>query len=172
MAAHAICYPDKIAATSPTERFSILGDGTVTDLNTGLMWKKCSGQTGNGCIGTAASYNWQQALKRAETVNKNGGFAGYTDWHVANIKELRSIVEAQCVGFSINTFVFPNMPSYPHSAFGKQAWYWSSSPSVSNGAARFIQFADGSDGITTTNNNGAFSGSFIGGFVRLVRDAK
>lgn len=56
------------------------GDGTVSDLATGLMWQKTD--DGKSC-------NWEQALARAETLE----LADYTDWRLPNAKELQSIVD-------------------------------------------------------------------------------
>ena len=65
------------------------GNGTVTDTNTGLMWKKCSeGQTGNQCSGKAKTYNWYQAMKKFKQVS----FAGKNDWRMPTIEELRTLV--------------------------------------------------------------------------------
>jgi len=116
------CQTASIPATTLTSRFKDNNNGTVSDTKTGLMWKKCSeGQSGSTCEGSAATYNWQQALQQAQTVNNGGGFAGHSDWRVPNVKELLSIVEEQCVDPAINLTVFPNTPNFV---------FWSSSPSA------------------------------------------
>lgn len=56
------------------------GDGTITDLATGLMWT----QSDNG-----AGVSWENALEYAETLE----FAGYSDWRLPNVKELHSILD-------------------------------------------------------------------------------
>lgn len=56
------------------------GDGTVTDLNTGLMWQK-------GFVDEKLSY--EDALSEAE----NFELAGYTDWRLPTIKELYSLID-------------------------------------------------------------------------------
>jgi hypothetical protein len=76
------------------------GDGTVTDLNTGLMWeKKCSGCT--GLHNVRERYRWSGDGK-LETVwdwlrqvNAEGekGVAGYSDWRIPNVNELVSVVD-------------------------------------------------------------------------------
>ncbi len=53
-------------------------DGTVTDLNTRLMWQK--GDSGHGM-------NWAQALSYAETLT----LAGHDDWRLPNARELQSM---------------------------------------------------------------------------------
>ena len=117
------CQTDSIIATTPSSRFKINNNGTVTDTKTGLMWKRCSeGQSWVNCQhGIAAIYTWQQALHQAQFVNNNGGFAGFHDWRVPNVKELISITEKQCLEPAINLNVFPNTPS---------TMFWSSSPSA------------------------------------------
>jgi hypothetical protein len=114
------CQTSSAPATTPDSQLTDNGNGTVTDTKTGLMWKKCSeGQSGNHCeIGSAATYSWQAAINRADVVNLNG-FAGYSDWRLPNIKELRSIVERQCFSPAINLTQFPNTAS---------TLFWSASP--------------------------------------------
>jgi len=103
------CHPESIPASTPDSQLQDNGDSTVTDLKTGLMWKQCvEGQSGSDCArGSAETFSWQQALQRAQTVNSSGGFAGFTDWRLPNIKELRSLVEQQCQDPAINMTRFP-----------------------------------------------------------------
>ncbi len=56
------------------------GDGTVTDLATGLMWQQSDDGTGR---------NWEEALAYAEDLNQ----AGHTDWRLPDVHELQSIVD-------------------------------------------------------------------------------
>ncbi|NCC23468.1 MAG: DUF1566 domain-containing protein, partial [Alphaproteobacteria bacterium] len=58
------CDTGRYPLSSPTERFSDNGDGTVTDVVSQLMWMRCSvGQTWSGetCLGETAAYDWQAA---------------------------------------------------------------------------------------------------------------
>ncbi len=142
-----------IQASTPDSRFTTTAE-TVTDNTTGLMWMRCSlGQTGNDCSGgSAAAYNWQQALEAANTYN----FAGYNDWRLPNMKELDSIVELKCVYPAINLTVFPNTLSVFN------AFYWSSSP--------YAYYSSQAPGI---NFHEGLSGSYSKAssrYVRLVRD--
>ncbi|HKJ21732.1 MAG TPA: DUF1566 domain-containing protein [Gammaproteobacteria bacterium] len=154
-----------ITPTSPDSRFNAaLRDGTVIDKITGLTWKKCSeGQTynvdANTCSGNAVPYTWPKALQRAREVNqggagKTGGYAGYTDWRVPNIKELRSLVEQACRDPAINPHktIFPLSPS---------ALYWSSSP--------FARTVGEAWGVDFTSGEATFESMANPGFVRLVR---
>lgn len=56
------------------------GDGTITDLATGLMWQQTDSMD---------TYNWEDALSYAEDLS----LAGYDDWRLPNAKELQSIVD-------------------------------------------------------------------------------
>ena len=109
-AAAQICQPESIPASTPDSQLQDNGDGTITDRKTGLMWKQCSeGQSGADCAsGRAETFTWQQALQQAQAVNSSGGFAGFSDWRVPNIKELSSLVEHQCAEPAINLTRFPN----------------------------------------------------------------
>lgn len=63
-------------------QFQNNGDGTVTDLATGLMWQ----QTDDG-----ETRNWEDALSYAENLN----LAEHDDWRLPNAHELQSIVDYQ-----------------------------------------------------------------------------
>ncbi|MCI5180203.1 MAG: DUF1566 domain-containing protein [Candidatus Electrothrix sp. AW3_4] len=119
---HAACNSNMPAST-PDSQLIDNGNGTVTDSKTGLMWKQClEGLSGIDCVtGTATNFTWQQALQQPEVVNANS-FAGYTDWRLPNIRELRSIVEEQCFNPAINATRFPNTPPY--------SFVWSGSPTA------------------------------------------
>mmetsp|Transcript_28612 Transcript_28612/g.37483 ORF Transcript_28612/g.37483 Transcript_28612/m.37483 type:complete len:437 (+) Transcript_28612:193-1503(+) len=57
------------------------GDGTVTDIVTGLMWTQDPG----------SRVNWAQAVANLVDLNDEG-FAGYNDWRVPTTKELYSLI--------------------------------------------------------------------------------
>ncbi|HHC73217.1 MAG TPA: DUF1566 domain-containing protein [Thiotrichales bacterium] len=157
------CNPD-MKATAPDSRYVIHGDGTVTDTVTGLMWKRCSeGSSGEDCAtGEAALFSWQEALQQAEAVNAAGGFAGYADWRLPNIKELASLVEPSCYEPAINATVFPNT-RIDGDDWGLGA-YWSASPyAYGTESSWYIFFAYGHDF--------AYDRS-LGFFVRLVRGGR
>lgn len=56
------------------------GDGTISDLATGLMWLQTDSEE---------TMSWQDALSYAE----NHEAEGYTDWRLPDVKELQSIVD-------------------------------------------------------------------------------
>jgi hypothetical protein len=127
----------------------VAGQLIVTDLTTGLTWKRCSeGQTGASCLGAATTHSWTQAL----TLASSASHAGFTDWRLPNVDELYSLAETGCFGPSINAVVFPATV---------QLGYWSSTTrATSPGSAWEVVF------------NGAFINSnakSISNHVRLVR---
>ena len=115
------CNPN-MAESTPSSRFLINDDGTVTDLETGLMWSRCSqGQTygENDCMGSEVLLSWEDAL--SQNVPPTGVTTKYSDWRLPNVKELASIIEISCSDPSINSIVFPNTSYYV---------FWTSSPSI------------------------------------------
>jgi hypothetical protein len=100
------------------------GDGTVTDVGTGLMWQKGY---------SSEEMNWEEALAYCEGLN----LGGYTDWRLPNKKELRSLVDYSRYNPAINTTYFPNTAA---------SWYWSSTTNA-NGtdSAWIMDFNDGYD---------------------------
>lgn len=137
------CANEVATITATTTHLTDNNNGTITDPETGLRWKKCSeGQrwsaTDNNCTGIAEKYTWQAALQRAQTINTGIGenFSQF-DWRLPNIKELASIVELRCVDLAINDTVFPNTPT---------DFFWSSSTySYDSRFARFVDFSEGYD---------------------------
>ena len=129
---------DNILESTPVTDFILYNTGTVTHKKTKLMWKVCSeGQVyDNGsCNGEIDIFTWQQALEKADLVNASGGYNGYTDWRVPNVKELASIIESKCKPF-INEIVF--LGNYKNS-------HWTSSPlPLKSYHAWVVSFNDGS----------------------------
>ncbi len=74
------------------------GDGTVTDLNTGLMWSK-------------AVSEHKLVLDEAQREAASMTLGGHTDWRVPNIKELYSLIDFRgYTGFSGRRNLY-NVPS-------------------------------------------------------------
>jgi len=63
---------------SKTPAYQDNSDGTVTDLNTGLMWQQDPGE----------KMTYDEAVKKASSFN----LAGYSDWRLPTIKELYSLI--------------------------------------------------------------------------------
>ncbi len=90
------------------------GDGTISDLATGLMWQQ--GDSGD-------TLNWEQALAYAEGLV----LAGFDDWRLPNAKELQSIVDYTRAPDATNPA--QQGPAIDTSYFDvtePESWFWSS----------------------------------------------
>ena len=65
------------------------GDGTISDLVTGLMWQQTPDRDGNNVINSADKLTYDQAVATANASN----YAGYDDWRVPTITELYSLID-------------------------------------------------------------------------------
>jgi len=106
------CFDEAVYLTTPMKEFVVHGDGTVSHLRTGLMWKQClQGTSGEQCqTGEASLFTWEQAFSELKAVNQDG-FGGHNDWRLPNAKELSSIIEYGCHDPALNITAFPNMTS-------------------------------------------------------------
>ena len=119
------------------------GDPVVRDLETGLMWQRCSaGQSGDECQDSADSMTWQAALAYCEDLS----LGGHADWRLPDRNELQSIVcYDRATAPRIDPEAFPGTPS---------SWFWSSSSSAGNpNGAWDVSFGSGDVG------NGGKSGT-------------
>jgi hypothetical protein len=108
-------------ATASSSSYTDNGDGTVTDISTGLMWQKSS----------SSDKTWEQALAYCEGLNLGTN----TDWRLPTIKELRSLVDYSRYSPAINTTYFPDTVS---------ALYRASTTSATHtGGAWGVPFYDG-----------------------------
>lgn len=160
---------DRIDPTAPLLRYTLHDDGTATDRRTGLRWQRCPvgfalndggtpldyGDDGCDASGTITA-DWQGALQAAESLNAGGGFAGFNDWRLPNIKELMSTVERQCAAPAVNLTVFPDTPP--------SALFWSSTSYIYNDTAVVLDIAEGQN--STAQKEGFASSD---NYVRLVR---
>ncbi len=97
-------------------------DGTVTDMNTGLMWQQAT---------APGTYTWKQALAYCD----NTTLAGHTDWRLPTSKELHSIVDNSKYNIAIDTAFFPDTHA---------SSYWTSSTYADNpGYAWDVNFYGG-----------------------------
>ena len=150
-AAVVVSTPQPPAAQTMDGRYQILANGAeVKDLQTGLVWQRCSvGQRwdGSSCAGTAKEFRFDEAQAQAG----NG-------WRVPTVRELHSLIQCSkgfkgtedlkdgkgsvpdtCVDGSnrptLNTTAFPKTPD---------SWYWTSSPVVGHsGYAWYVSFGNG-----------------------------
>jgi hypothetical protein len=99
----------------------------TVDNVTGLVWMT-DGNKG-GAMSETAAITWCQNL------NSGGGYAGFTDWRLPNIRELQSIINIQNYMPSIDTANFRNTQS---------AYYWSSTAEADlTSRAWMLLFKDG-----------------------------
>jgi murein DD-endopeptidase MepM/ murein hydrolase activator NlpD len=91
------------------------GDGTVTDIATGLMWYQKE----------TRAMTWENALAYCEALD----FAGYDDWRLPNIRELWSLSGDSPDAPLIDTAYFPGTQpsdywsSTTHTLYPRFAWY-------------------------------------------------
>ena len=143
------------------------GDGTVTDLVTGLMWQKT--------VGSKAT--WYDAVDGARAVR----IAGYDDWRLPTIKELYALIDFSGSSFVTASTSVPYIDTeyfdfeYGDTSSGERfidAQFWSSTRYVGttmNGDATAfgVNFADGRiKGYPTDTGTG---GAPFTAFVRYVR---
>ena len=77
-------------------QFADNADGTITDLNSGLMWEK---KSDDGSIHDKDNlYTWSDALGVFVPALNSSAFAGYSDWRLPNAKELNGIVDYEGSG--------------------------------------------------------------------------
>jgi hypothetical protein len=93
----------------PDVRYADHGDGTVTDLCTGLTWEK---------IPDVDVINWEGAEKHCANLVK----ANANDWHLPTMVELASLIDKTRVG----------PPTWNHVFEGGFDYYWSSTRNARN----------------------------------------
>lgn len=145
----------------PSPRFSVNGN-TVTDYLTGLIWLKdarCinTQYPGFDTDGTAGDgrVTWQNALNFVAGINdgtySNCG-AGYTDWRIPNIKELKSL---------INNYEQANIATWLDANGFINRWndyYWSSTTSAYNtNDAYYIPMWEGGGSVISNTKTNTFS---------------
>jgi len=161
-----VCSDKPSLFNSSTKEFIKHNDGTVTHIETRLMWKQClEGKDGDCTGGDLSLLNWQQALEAVVEVNANGGFAGYSDWRLPNAKELVSIIEYGCVKPAINLAVFNNMPDM----VDLKVWSSTATEIYSGGLHIKSWYAEYEDGSVSWNNANRESQNYA---VHLVRGAQ
>lgn len=123
-----------VRGTKPTtgHRYINNNDGTITDLDTGLMWSQAP----------ASSRNWNDALLYAEGL----ALGGFSDWRLPNVKELQSLQDiprataaAVTTNPCLNRLLFPSATATA---------YWTST-SVKSGTPTQAWLVD--FGVTTTS---------------------
>ncbi len=90
----------------PKEPLVDNGDGTVTDPNTGLMWKKT-----DAWLDTKKFYTWAMHREYVDKVNKEK-FAGYDNWRIPNKKEAATLVDKSKQCMDKNGTLYPIDPIF------------------------------------------------------------
>ncbi len=126
--------------------FTDNGDGTITDLATGLMWSQDdSGNPSDG--GPRSGMTWEQALAWVQQKNSEN-YLGHNDWRMPNAKELQSIVDYSRSPDATNSAaidpVFSCTQITNEAGQADYPWYWTSTTHLkANGmsdAAAYICF--------------------------------
>ena len=72
----------------PDPRFHSNGDGTVSDLLTGLMWQATPPEP------YYSGYTWDWAVDTYVNTTNSAALGGHSDWHLPNVNEMYSLVNA------------------------------------------------------------------------------
>jgi len=135
------------------------GDGTVSDLNTGLVWEQ---KTASGTHNVSTLYTWTSGSATPDGTaftgllgTLNGGtsnngtavvtpcFTGHCDWRLPTIQELKGIVDLTATGCGAGSPCI-------NPAFGstQAGFYWSATTHTSNSSSVWsVNFNDGSVNI-------------------------
>ncbi len=97
-------YVRAVRGGQTSNHFINNGDGTITDMSTGLMWQQAT---------APGECSWELALSYCENLT----LAGHLDWRLPTIKELDSVVDPTRVDLAIDTTYFPDTMA---------SGYWSS----------------------------------------------
>ncbi|MEW7864999.1 DUF1566 domain-containing protein [Aeromonas diversa] len=147
----AICS-ETLDRTVPTARFSDNGNGTVTDLGSGLTWMRCQlGQkwSGTSCSGEPSRFYWQQALQEAERIREQPGhalhgFGGKQAWRLPDAKEILTIYESACIKPTLNEVLFPRaMAGEGKEVQDGYVYLWTSTAAAHNGQVLYLDITQG-----------------------------
>ena len=112
------------------------GDGTITDLNTGLMWKKDE----------SPEMNWEGALKYCEELE----LAGHSDWRLPSIREIATLLD---LSYKDSTWFhkefFPDVKTAP------LGFYWAST-TYGDSFGWGVNFQFGYDGYYAGKKHGCY----------------
>lgn len=108
-------------ADAPAGHFTVLGDGSVRDNETGLVWERAP---------SAAEMSQPDAMAHCASLELAGG-----GWRLPSILELRSIVDESRDNPAIDLSIFPGTATAP---------YWTSTRAARSGSYGWtIYFGNG-----------------------------
>lgn len=112
------------------------GDGTVTDRNTGLMWKQSE----------SPELNWEDALRYCRKLD----LGGHTDWRLPGIRELSTLLDLSCRdGVWFHRDFFPGVKTAP------LGFYWAST-TYGGSLGWGVNFQFGYDGYYAGKKDGRY----------------
>ncbi len=137
-----------VRGPKPTNGHNYLNnnDGTITDLDTGLMWTQVP----------SSAMNWNAALAYAEGLTT----AGFTDWRLPNVKELQTLVD---ITLATATSAAGAQPCIQRKLFpaATATAYWSSTPLRGGGGsptqAWLVEFGVNTSSTPPRNSQGIVS---------------
>lgn len=83
-----VFYGQDACYTGNKPEYDDNGDGTVSDLVTGLMWQQTFDHNGDGSIDSKDKLSYKEIITCAAEANTGG----YTDWRIPTCKELYSLI--------------------------------------------------------------------------------
>lgn len=95
---HVRAVRDPYSTVFKTDHFTDLGDGTILDNYTGLIWQK---------VTSPISMTWEEALSYASGLS----LTGKKDWRLPTIKELQSLNDESLIKPSVPKTFFVNISS-------------------------------------------------------------
>jgi hypothetical protein len=122
----------------PYPRFQDNGNGTVSDLMTGLMWLKDAKMI-------TSQYPFGNAVMEAQYIT---GFCGYYDWYLPNINEMRSLANYGQIGNEYLSSFFSNCSSTDN--------WWTSTSFPNNPGLNAYSFDMNANTITTSDKTSTF----------------
>jgi ribonuclease BN (tRNA processing enzyme) len=104
-----------------------VGDGTVLDQASGLMWTRADAGKAMG---------WKEALAHARS-DRTGG---HKDWRLPNVKELQSIVDYSRAADATNASARGPAIARGFKLSTPKAWCWTSTTHIETGGAYYVCF--------------------------------
>ncbi len=126
------------------------GDGTISDLNTGLMWQQ---------VPSSKTFTWQEAVDYCNSLE----LGGYSDWRMPSAKELYSIENFSEGWPYLDTKYF----TLASGRITKDEQYWTSNYYVGttveggNNAAFGVNFVTGHIKAYPANASGPIGGKYV-----------